>query len=336
MRTKSFQIVLATSVFFAFLAQLAGAKSNSPAHLGRDHVAPVVALEEATALMAHTSQPAVSDSELEMFKKVAAGDLKGFSETDAILTAANITDPESRKRYSAKLDKITEQARKAIADAKTPADKADKLVDFLFNNTLHGGYEEGQVDMRKVLDKGKFNCVSSCVLFNLIGRHLGLKTRCVTIPTHVFLRMDDVYIEPVAGFTANAKIHDEVVVDKIWAKAADYWKTVFGTARTFESGNLGLIGAIYVDKSIILSRDNKHVEETVVAALKASCLEPKHPVFAHQLESAVHDWFNDTLKQKQYTKAQKIAAIYGQLFGDSSSKLFDQLADARNHRTVKG
>jgi len=46
------------------------------------------------------------------------------------------------------------------------------------------------------------------------------------------------------------------------------------------------------------------------------------------------NWFNETLGQKNFTKAQKIAAIYGQLYGDDSSKLFDQVAAARSGRLV--
>jgi hypothetical protein len=332
MRTKFFPIALAISVFLAFSAQLATAKDNSPSHLGRDHVAPVIALEEAVALLP-PSKSLVSTSEMEMFKKVAAGDTKSVKEVDAILTAANITDEPSRKRYKAKLDNITDGARKVIADAKTPEEKAEKLAKFLFKAPLCGGFEDGQVDMRKLLDKGKFNCVSSCVLYNLVGSRVGLKTRAVTIPSHVFLRMGDLYIEPVGGFTNSAEVHDKNVVDKGWAEAADVWKTVFGNTRTYQSGNMGLIGEIYLDNCGKFMAE-KHNEEAAVNVLKAACLDPKHPVFAYQAEQTIRNWFNDTLNQKNYTKAQKIAGIYGQLFGDSSSKLFAQVAAARNARLV--
>jgi hypothetical protein len=333
MRTKFLQIALANSVIFAFLAQLAAAKDNAPAHLGRDHVAPVVALEEAVALASKSSQSIVSASEMEMFKKVAAGDNKNFKEMDAILTAANITDEPSRKRYATKLNNITDGARKVIADAKTPEEKADKLAKFLFGGPLYGGFEAGQVDMRKLLDKGKFNCVSSCILYNLVGRRVGLKTRAVTIPSHVFLRMGELYIEPVGGFTNTAEAHDKNIVDKGWDEAAPVWKAVFGSTRTYQSGNMGLIGEIYLDRAGNCT-DEKHNEEAALNVLKAACLDPKHPVFAFQAEQTIRNWFNDTLNQKNYTKAQKIAAIYGQLFGDSSSKLFAQVASARNSRLV--
>lgn len=327
MRNKSSQIALTAAVLVAFSARFAAAKDNTPSHLGPDHVAPVTALEEAVALLPK-SQTLVSDSELEIFKKVAAGDHKSIKEVDAILTAANITDEPSRKRYTTKLNNLTESCRQIIEKAKTPEEKAEKLVKFLFQAPMYGGFEDGQVDMRKLLDKGKFNCVSSCILFNLMGTRLGLKTRAVTIPNHVFLRMGDLYIEPVAGFTAAAEDHDKNVVDKGWTEAADVWKTVFGNLRTYQSGNMGLIGEIYLDQSG-KAIGEKHFEEASITALKAACLDPKHPVFAYQTEQTIRNWFIETLKHGKIDKAQKIAAIYGQLFGDSANKMFQDVANAR-------
>src|SRR6201999_408485 len=104
------------------------------------------------------------------------------------LTVSNITDEPSRERYTAKLDKIADEARQAVADATTDDEKADLLAKFLFKGPLHGGFEDGQVNFRKLLDRGKFNCVSSTVLYDVISHRMGLKTRAVTIPSHVFLR----------------------------------------------------------------------------------------------------------------------------------------------------
>jgi hypothetical protein len=332
MRIKFFQIVLVTSVSCVCLAHLATAKDNSPFHLGRDHVAPVVALEEAVALAGPTGKSLVSESEMEIFKKVAAGDAKSVRETDAILFAANIHDPKELKRYAAMFDQITVGARKAIAGAKTPSEKADKLNAFLFKNPLHGGFENNQVDFKKLLDQGKFNCVSSCILYNLVGHRLGLKTRAVTGPNHVFLRMGDWYIEPVSGESCDAHTHEQVV-DRLWAQATDNWKVIFGNTRTYQSGNLGLVGEIYLDYAGN-SQAAKHNEEAAINVLKAACLDPTHPVFAYQTEQLIRSWFNDTLNQKNYTKAKKIAAIYGQLYGDDSSKLFQQVAAARSGRLI--
>src|SRR5262249_55476865 len=148
MCAKSFQIILVTSVLFAFSGESTSADDTSSFHLDRNHVAPATALEEAVTLLPKSSKSLVSDAETDMFKKFAARDFKSIGETDLILTVANIVDDKSRQRYRAKLDKITAEARKAVADAKTDKEKADLLVKFLFKNPLHGGYETRQDDMR--------------------------------------------------------------------------------------------------------------------------------------------------------------------------------------------
>jgi hypothetical protein len=222
-------------------------------------------------------------------------------------------------------------ARNAVADTEDSELKASKLAHFLHDNPLRGGFEDNQNDMLKLLDTGRYNCVSSAILFNIIGRKLGLKTRAVSIPGHVFLRMEESYIEPTSGLNFDAASHQQVV-DHAWQTANDYWKSVYGTVRSFESGNLGLVGQVYYNESNIVSWD-KHYEQAATLALKAVCLTPKHPMFT-RLKLALENWFNDTLSQKNFTKAQKIAAVYGQLYGDDSEKLFDQVAAARSGRLV--
>ncbi len=331
MRAKSFQICLTTSITLAALTHSAAAADTFD-RLQPHHVAALTALNEAVVLMGHTDQPVVSADEMELYKKIAAGQASKCDESDAILVVSGVTDKATRESYIAKIKKITDQARQVVADAKTPEKKADASARYLYKNPLHGGFDDGQVNMRKVLDDGKFNCVSSSVLFNLVGNQLGLKTIAVTIPGHVFLRMDNLIIEPVAGTTLTADTH-ELIVNDFWLKATSNWKTIFGNNRTFESGNLGLIGEIYVDECNFQLAKN-HTEQAVATILKAACLDPKHPATAYQLEATLHTWFNLTLKQKNYDKAQKIAAIYGQLLRNSSSKLFQQVAAARGAKLV--
>lgn len=300
---------------------------NPPFHLAPHHVAPLVALKEAVALMDTADQPYVFPEEQELFKNIAAGDLKKCHEPDAILLASGVGDKATRDIYIAKIKLIADISRKVVEGVTTPEGKAHRLAFTLYYTQLKGGFESDQVDIRKLLDEHKFNCVSACVLYNLVGNQVGLKTRAVNAPGHVFLRMGDLIIEAFRGETMSVSDHQKTV-DDLWAKAGDNWKKTFGNTRVYESGSLGLVSELYLDDSIT-QLQKKQFEPAAAKILKASCLDPKNPIVAHQLEKNLRVWFDDTLKQKNYDKAQKIAAIYGQLLGDDSNKLFRKVADAR-------
>jgi hypothetical protein len=327
MRIKSRQLILLAAFALIALTHAAVAADNPPFHFESHHIAPLVALNEVVALVGDTDPPLVLPEELETFKKIAAGQASKCDESEGILLASGIGDKATRDIYTAKLKKIADIARKVVALRDTPEKKAAVLALFLFATQFNSGFEDNQANIRTLLDDHKFNCVSSCVLYNLIGNQLGLKTRAVTVPGHVFLRMGDLIIEPVSNETMTADQHQKSVDDR-WAKADDHWKKVFGNTRSYESGNLGLVSLVYLDDSIAQLVKNQD-EAAVAKNLKAACLDPKNPGVVSQLEKTLRAWFADTLKQKKYDKAQKIAAIYGQLFGDDSNKLFKQVAAAR-------
>ncbi len=326
MRAEAFHRLLIMPALLAGFARLVfAAPPQHQTHLAKDHVAPLVALKEAVELLpASAAKTAVTPQEMELFSKIADGHLDQVKASELVLTVAGVTDANTQKRYLAKLDNITAEARKAIAKGATPDERAFFLADYLRHGPLHGGEEYNQVDMLKLLDTGKFNCVSAAILYNLVGNRLGLKTQVVSIPGHVFLHMADFYIEPTSGKTLTAEDH-RAIEDEHWRTATDYWKAVFGTARHYESNNLSLIGQVYFDNDGELF--NKHqYEAAAILGLKALCLDSNQPMFTYSLKLDMESWFKDTLQRRNDSKAKQIAIIYGQLFGNSPNKLAQQLA----------
>jgi len=69
--------------------------------------------------------------EKKLFEDARDGKLNRISFGEACLIASGVTDPAKRKNYLAKLDAIEIDARQAIEGAKTPVEKAEKLLKFL-------------------------------------------------------------------------------------------------------------------------------------------------------------------------------------------------------------
>lgn len=334
MRAKSFHHLLRASILLAIAANFAvAAPEQHQTHLAKNHASPLVVLKEAVALLpAPAAKSAVTPQEMDLFGKIAAGHLDQVDFSEAVLAVAGVTDAKTHQRYLAKIEKITDDARMGTDEFSSPDDKANFLVAYLRKGPLSAGPQNGQYDVLKILDGGKFNCVSSAILYTVIGTRLGLKTNPVSVPDHVFLHLGKNYIEPTLGLTYAEKNH-QWVENELWKTAADYWKSTFGTVRHYESNNMGLLGSVYFDQNGALIGKHQY-DAAAIVALKAICLNSEQPVFTYSLKLDLQNWFRDTLKQKDYAKAQKIAAMYGQLFGDDSNDFFQQVAAARSGHAV--
>ena len=63
------------------------------------------------------------------------------------------------------------------------------IFQFMHERVLHGGYDLAYTDLRRVLDEGRFNCVSATVLFNYLAGQLGLDCHGLEMPGHAMSRV---------------------------------------------------------------------------------------------------------------------------------------------------
>jgi hypothetical protein len=335
MRSKQFQTVLLASILLAAFSQRAAAETPSTSSGTRISDSPLAALHRAAAMITESKQPLVSAQEFTLFAVAANGQAGRWTLAEAALLASGVADPSDRRYYLARCREISIEAAAATAHAETQQEKAEALVHFLFKNPLHGGFVSGQVDMRKVLDDGKFNCVSAATLFDIVARPLGINAHPVTAPGHVFLRVNDRCIEPILNKTFSAADH-EAIIDGLWNNANDFVADAFGDLRSYESTNLSLVGLIYFDEGERMSREEQY-GEAVVYELKALCLDAKNPLFRRCLEDNLQKWFTSSIDQKRFERAQSVATIYGQLFGNrtTTAKMHREIAAAMNPRSMK-
>ncbi|HKD36379.1 MAG TPA: transglutaminase family protein, partial [Pirellulales bacterium] len=129
--------------------------------------------------------------ELELLRDAKRGGLASMSLGEALLFASGATDDANRRQYLRQLDAITDDARSATTKAKSPRDIGRRLLKFLHDSPMAGGYESGQANLVTLLETRKYNCVSSAALFTIIGQRLGLKVRVVEIPEHVYCEAFD-------------------------------------------------------------------------------------------------------------------------------------------------
>ncbi len=301
-----------------FVAAHASAEPIRIFKFAQKHVAPLAALQEAAKLMDQRGGPVISQPELDIFKKIAAGHADQCDTVETILTVSRISDPKQRQAYTKKINTIVEGARKTIKGFTKDTDKAAVLGHYLQEQWLRGGYVDGQFEMVPLLNKGTYNCVSAAILYLAVGEQLGIKLVAENAPDHVFLRMGNVSIEPTTGYIYYP---DERLkhFDELWAAADPVEKLVFSNKQYQPLDKMGLIGMIYYNRSIAPAN---HEDQATAAALKACCMYPKSPNCANQAGAYLYNWIADCVNRKDIAKGRKIAIIFGQLYGDSESKKY--------------
>src|SRR5262245_24745392 len=126
----------------------------------------------------------ISAEELALFADARDGKLDDVSFAEAALLASGVTDAAKRRKYLERIDTLEVEARRATATVKTPSEKGQLLLKWMHGGPLKPkGYKILDSDLGTVLDRGTFNCLSSVVLYHVIGgRRLGLPLGAVENP----------------------------------------------------------------------------------------------------------------------------------------------------------
>jgi tetratricopeptide (TPR) repeat protein len=267
---------------------------------------PVRALE----LVAGLGKVAVTEDEKGLFAEARAGKLDKWSFAEAALLASGVSDAEARKPYLARIDDLVVQARKATEAAKSPREKGEKLLQFLHDGPMAKGYESNQTLLSTVLDTGKYNCVSSAVLYNVVAGRLGLEARAVEIPGHVYSVL---YVggEPIDVETTNAHGFDPANPEQREKLRKEKGITVLADkhdGKGRELGDLGLAAVILANRSASLA-EAKRYHEAALAGFRAVCLDPESPSALQNAQAALNNGCLHLSGEGKHEEAERMAGV---------------------------
>jgi tetratricopeptide (TPR) repeat protein len=102
--------------------------------------------------------------------------------------ALDLSGAQGRGRDEARAEVQSVAAAAASLQHGSPREQAEGLLELLHRRMLRS-YDERQTRLDDLLATGRFNCVSSAVLYGLLARSLGLEFRAVQTPDHAFIRV---------------------------------------------------------------------------------------------------------------------------------------------------
>lgn len=241
-------------------------------------------------LLTKSGKIRANKTELELLLDADDGHVDHFTMAKAALVICGVTDPEKQKHYFEKLVKIDAEVKKNCAGIKSTKARAEALGKYLLAGPMKGGYVGNQSSLVTLLDTGKYNCVSSATLYNLLAPRIGIQVRAVLISGHVFSRTLDFDIEPTSGdiYPLDDRIERSLRNGtKNNSSEAPFKQQVFR-----DMGNAGLLSTIYDNMGSAYGAANRF-PDAITCYLKAGCLDPGNPAVVANMRIVFNMWINN-------------------------------------------
>jgi tetratricopeptide (TPR) repeat protein len=235
----------------------------------------------------------VSKEALDLLATIDRGQTLDEQEmASAYLIASGVYDAKELVRYRKQFDELTAAARRATANAETQAERGEALLAFLHAGVMSKGYEAAQTSLSEIFETGKYNCVSATVLYQIVGRRLGLNVQAVSIPGGIFM----------AGHAMNMLVENErrIDVETTNAEGFDFQErlrksggTIVGLRADPKEGHdvsdLGLASLISQNRVLALEKA-KRPADAIETALIGLVLDPRENAKANNFLAVTNKW----------------------------------------------
>lgn len=234
----------------------------------------------------------LSEVEQRLFADATDGRWDHHSLLAAALVASGVRQPERIQRYEARLKQLADQLRSSVPADRPPQQLAQDLLQFMHRRVLTGGYQLESTSLATAIDEGRFNCVSSSVLFNCLAESLGISAVGLEVPGHAMSRLllasgsIDVETTCPAWFQMKSEpIRRAALVAQTLGRPLP----PLSTRHAREVSPVELVATIYYNRGVDLLAENRFAE-AVAANAKALRLDPASTTARGNLLATLNNW----------------------------------------------
>jgi len=240
----------------------------------------------------------------QLFAEATEGRLNAFSPLGAALVASGVEDTEGLHYYEEKVARLVDELRRSENLYGAPRERAEAIFEFLHRRVLGGGYDLAYTDIRRVLDDGRYNCVSATVLFNYFAGEFGLDCRGLEMPGHAMSRL----------VSADGMLDIENTSPR-WCCWKDDPKQltstsnkIIGAAASADRSKAREVSPIQVAAMIYYNRgvdllSEKRFEEAARVNAKALRLDPTNATARGNLLATINNWSIELGNTKHFAEA---------------------------------
>ena len=247
------------------------------------------------------AQAVISDDERKLLADAKHGRFATIPFAEAALIASGVTEPAQRRRYLERLAALETQASAAVGNTASPLERGERLLAWLYSGAgplasvaprKRPKYKPSQTSLAVLLDSGSYNCVSATVIYNLIGRRLGLNLRAIEVPTHVFSILDlgdqrvDVETTTPRGFNP---VRDKQALQEFQEMTGFVYIPARQRKKQRDIDEAALIGAIFYNRGVDAFRSKRHGEAFRYSVL-AQRLDPLLAGASGNANAALSRW----------------------------------------------
>ena len=127
----------------------------------------------------------LSPLERRLFDDATDRSLDQLTLLDAALIASGVVGEAALVEWRRRLDRRLDEVVAAVPARGGPRERGRALLETLHAKLL-GRYETRTTSLTEVLTEGRYNCVTATILYNHLAQRLGLLTRAVLLPSHVY------------------------------------------------------------------------------------------------------------------------------------------------------
>jgi len=251
----------------------------------------------------------LSALEERLFADAADGRWDEHSLLTAALVAGGVDDPETLLRYETRLAELVAELRRSGTVTGPPRRQAQAILEFMHRRILVGGYQLDATDLSVALEQGRFNCVSTSVLFNYLAAQFGLGSCGLEVPGHAMNRLLlpdgtlDVETTCPGWFRLieDPKSHADPADKTIGSPAARH----ASPTHARQLSRVQLVAMIYYNRAVDLLAD-KQFARAAAANAKALRLDPASTTARGNLLATLNNWAIDLGSRRRYAEAAQL------------------------------
>jgi len=280
-----------------------------------------------------------SSADASLPAEITDGRLARLPLIDAALIAGGTSDQPAIETYRRRFEHWVAEMQVSGRIIGTDRDRSRAVLEYLHGRVLTGGFRETSTSLVEAFEHGRFNCISSVILFRALAERFNLKVHGVEVPGHAYAVVESVgnggagesfVVQTTCrdwfAAAGDAPLQRTLLRQTIGATAAD---TAEKAQRERRLSDVGLLAVVYYNRGVDHLEAGNH-EAAITANRAALALDSANDAARANLLAGLNNWSLELGRRGNYAQALrtletglKFAPDYG-LFHENLVALYQQ------------
>lgn len=231
----------------------------------------------------------INQEELLMIEDAKDGEFNNYDLIEASFIAEGITDKDYMLKKREKIDEFTDYILNTNGFNRLSDYEKAELILRELHSRIFRVYSENETTVREIITSGRYNCVSSAILYNHILNLAGIECYGAIVPSHAFSvvkadgKMIEVQTTSPGGFDPNASQQKEF--EKL--TGFDYVSVSNTDVSLVDSPKL--IAVMYSNLAVF-DADRNMYEPSLTKVLKAVTIYPEFKDAINNIVTVILRW----------------------------------------------